>query len=159
MTNSMESSVLGWIIWQTSSYLLQAEFHNVIQSKDGTLMCVTPYTRPYKKILFLPDPSAQYENKRVPTIYKAMDSTPETVMFIQALEALSDIEVYMSDSTIRDYFQEAENSEKRRELQSTIYEIEKAIKSFESVVLKNITRNSECICGSRKKFKKCCGIN
>lgn len=157
--NSMESSVFGWIIWQTSSYLLQAEFHNVIQSEDGTLMCVTPYTRPYKKILFLSDPSVQYENKRVPTIYKAINDAPETVTFIQALEALNEMEVYMSDPATRDYFQRPENNEKRSALQSTMNDIEAAIKSFESVVLKNVTRNSECICGSGKKFKKCCGVN
>ncbi|MDO8454559.1 MAG: SEC-C metal-binding domain-containing protein [Sulfurimonas sp.] len=155
--NNDEVSTLGWIIWQTSSHLLQAEFHNVIKSKNGTLRCVTPYKRDYKRILFLPDATMQYENRRVHTIYKAISDIVETKIFIEALESLSEIEIYMSDSSVCDYFNNPENVEKRNSLQTTMQDIENAIELFESIVLKDTTRNSECICGSGKKFKKCCG--
>ncbi|OHE21026.1 MAG: hypothetical protein A2540_02865 [Sulfurimonas sp. RIFOXYD2_FULL_37_8] len=157
--NSSESSILGWIIWQTSSYLLQAEFHNVIKSGSGKLICVTPYSKSYDKILFLEDSAMKYENKRVPTIYKAMDDSTETATFIHALEALSEVEVYMSDALVIEHLSDPQNIVKRNALQGTMRDIENAIGAFEAMVLKDIDRNSKCICGSGKKFKKCCGAN
>lgn len=157
--NSSESSILGWIIWQTSSYLLQAEFHNVIKSASGKLTCVTPYSKSYDKILFLPDSTMKYENKRVPTIYKAMDDSMQTATFIHAIEALSEVEVYMSNALVIEYLSDPQNIIKRNALQGTMRDIENAIGAFEAMVLKDTNRNSKCICGSGKKFKKCCGAN
>lgn len=152
-----ESSVYGWIIWQTSQHLLQAEFHCIRKGGDGLLTCITPYSRAYEQILFLPDPLYAYENKRVATRYKATSDAVETPEFIHALEALSDLEVTLSSQEAKAYINHPDNHLKRTMMLETMHAMEQAIERFEKMVLKGVGANSLCICGSGKKFKKCCG--
>ena len=152
-----EHSCYGWIIWQTSHHLLQAEFHCVIQADNGTLTCITPYARSYEKILFLPDPLYMYAQTRVPTRYQTISDALETPEFIHALEALSELEVNLSSQEAKAYINHPDNHEKRTVVLETMHAMENAIDRFEKMVLEGVGANSTCICGSGKKFKKCCG--
>lgn len=152
-----EGSLYGWIIWQTSHHLLQAEFHCVIQAHDGSLTCVTPYSRVYEQILFLPDPLYMYANQRVQTRYHATSDACETAEFIHALEALSELEVSLSSAEAKTYINHPDNHLKRTALIDTMHAMEGAIERFEKMVLQGVGANSLCVCGSGKKFKKCCG--
>lgn len=155
--NSGDSGVLGWVIWQTSTHLLQAEFHSVILRSNGDLGCVTPFNRPYSKILFLPHFDFLYKQKRVQTRYKAISDAKETTPFIDALEAIAILEEELSSKEAREYINLPENQTQRETLIKTIHKMETAVENFEKMVLKNTGPNSPCICESGLKFKKCCG--
>ena len=152
-----EGSHYGWIIWQTSTHLLQAEFHSVVELDDNSLVCITPYHRPFDKILFLPDPSFVYDNIRVPSRYFPTSDAPETQEFIHALQAISELEVTMSNPQAVAYINHPDNIAQKESLSQTIHSMEQAVERFERMVLEGVGSNSLCICGSGKKFKKCCG--
>jgi hypothetical protein len=147
----------GWIIWQTSNHLLQAEFHCVIHHNNGNLECITPYHRDYTKILFLPEPNRLYEQKRTPTRYFPISDAKETKPFIDALEAIVYLEEMFSNNDAKEYINDPINSKKRDDLRKNIHDMEQAVENFERMVLCGIGPNSVCICGSEKKYKQCCG--
>jgi hypothetical protein len=149
----------GWIIWQTSEHLLQAEFHCVVQHGNNSLECVTPYHRDYSQILFLPEPNRLYQNKRTPTRYLSTSDAKETQPFIDALGAIVYLEELLSSEEAKEYLNNPTNAKKKVELVQNIHNMEKAVLDFERMTLKGIGPNSLCICGSKKKFKKCCGKN
>lgn len=160
VSNSLEHNELshyGWIIWQTSTHLLQAEFHSVVELDDQSLVCITPYHRPFEKILFLPDPTFTYNNNRIPSKYYPTSDAPETKEFIHALQAISELEVTMSNPQAVAYINHPDNVAQKESLSQTIHSMEQAVERFERMVLQGVGSNSLCICGSGKKFKKCCG--
>ena len=154
---SDDKTLNGWVIWQTSEHLLQAEFHCVIQHSNQSLECVTPYIRQYQQILFLPEPERLYENKRTPTRYLSTSDAKETQPFIDALDAIVYLEELLSSNDAKEYINDPSNSTKKSELIKNIHDMEQAVNNFEKMTLKGIGPNSPCICGSQKKFKKCCG--
>lgn len=155
--NIEDKTLNGWVIWQTSVHLLQAEFHCVIEHSDHSLECVTPYNRSYNEILFLPDPKRLYENKRTPTRYLPISDAKETQPFIDALAAIVYLEELLSSDESKEYINNPSNLQKKVELMDNIHNMEQAVDQFERMTLKDIGPNSLCICGSEKKFKKCCG--
>jgi hypothetical protein len=62
------SQILGWQIWK-SSIIIEAEFHAIWKSPQEKLKDITPKLLPASKILFLPDPKANYTGAQVNNIY------------------------------------------------------------------------------------------
>jgi hypothetical protein len=153
---SEDKTLNGWVIWQTSNHLLQAEFHCVIQHSNQSLECITPYHRKYSQILFLPEPDREYLNKRTPTRYLSTSDAKETQPFIDALGAIVYLEELLSSEEAKNYINDPVNKKKKVELIQNIHDMEKVVDNFERMILKNVGPNSLCICGSEKKFKKCC---
>lgn len=151
-----ELNAYGWIIWQTAHHLLQAEFHSVIKQKDGSFVCVTPYNKKYTKILFLPDNTMLYDERRVRTIYKALVDLEEVRLFIEAVTTLNNLEVHMTNPQVIEQLKKPEHQEDVKQLQTTMQQIESAIEAYEKIVLNGVKRNDFCICGSGRKFKNCC---
>lgn len=153
------SKQYGWIIWQNANHVLSAEFHSVYVDSYGVLLDLTPYTRCFEKILFLPDNIKKYENTRVKTKYHPISNAQEVQPFIHAIEALSLLEEYMGHSSVREKINSPECEKQRNELNTTLSNIEIAIQKYEKMALGSIGRNDPCFCGSEKKLKNCCGRN
>lgn len=60
--------VLGWTLWELPSFFIEAEFHAVWESPSGELRDLTPRRSPTKRILFIRDPSMNYEGERINNI-------------------------------------------------------------------------------------------
>lgn len=154
-----ERLVYGWIIWKTSSYLLQAEFHGVKGKNSGEMECVTPYHRKYDRIVFLPDVTLDHSKGRVETRYYPMQADGTIQPFIDAVQGIALIEEYVSRQETVTMLNQAENHDQKMALLKSIHEMESAVENYEKIVLMGIGPNSPCICNSGKKFKKCCGQN
>src|ERR1700730_14900814 len=74
--------VLGWKIWEWYGVMIEAEFHMVWRSPDGQLHDVTPNLLPFKRILFLPDRSLNYQEKQVDNIRHPLIADPRVREFI-----------------------------------------------------------------------------
>lgn len=53
--------VYGWIIWQQTHMMLEAEFHSVWKSPCGRYLDITPNRIGSKQILFVPDMEHSYD--------------------------------------------------------------------------------------------------
>lgn len=73
---------IGWAIWYLRGILIEAEFHCVWEREDGVLVDLTPRRRCYKRTLFLPDPSRQYEGVQVNNIRQALSKDPLVHRFL-----------------------------------------------------------------------------
>jgi hypothetical protein len=62
----------GWTIWEWPSFMLEAEFHAVWVTPDGTYLDVVPKVDGERRILFLPDSQRVWERKVVPNRRKAL---------------------------------------------------------------------------------------
>lgn len=60
--------ILGWALWELPRYFIEAEFHAVWESPTGEVKDLTPRQSPTKKILFIRDPSMNYNGGRVNNI-------------------------------------------------------------------------------------------
>jgi hypothetical protein len=60
--------VLGWCIWERPGICLNAEFHAVWQSPEGTMRDITPKPDGEDRILFLPDPRIVWQGKRIASV-------------------------------------------------------------------------------------------
>lgn len=55
--------VFGWTVWLHSRMMLEAEFHSVWKSPEGTYFDITPNPISFKRIFFLPDYEQKYDFK------------------------------------------------------------------------------------------------
>lgn len=141
--------VLGWQIWK-SEVLIEAEFHAVWKSPDGVLIDITPKQLPISDILFLPDQKAKYDGSQVDNIRLNISGNRLVDDFIEIAKAIFKLEnegerafQYEVGFTGR----ESQIYQKLNVYKNGIYLMVKEGKS----------RKSYCFCGSRNKYKHCCG--
>lgn len=153
--------VNGWLVWQHGDLFIEVEHHAVWRKPTGELECVTPQTPPEKTITFIPDPPATYDfdtGMRTDNIRVALvkDSRLRLLKrLFQVFEEQTELKnsgrrlignVIITELT-------GENVRRFEEL-----EIEKSKLSAE-IMTWGIGRNAPCLCGSGKKYKKCCGAS
>lgn len=55
------STAYGWAVWHFRGAFFEAEHHGVWSDPTGDLIDVTPQVNGYDRIVFLPDPPAEYD--------------------------------------------------------------------------------------------------
>ena len=83
--------ILGWQIWQ-GQLLVEAEFHAVWKSPNGEVIDITPKSRSFDNILFIPDRNTIYEGKQVNNIRVNISGNPLVDDFIAVYGAVFRIE-------------------------------------------------------------------
>lgn len=143
--------ILGWKIWEWYGLMIEAEFHVVWQSADGTLHDITPCLSESDRVLFLPDVSLRYEGKQISNIRRPLVKDPRVKEFIKVNEAIFGLmnrgEREFQHGVITLSGKEA-NEKRSLDLRSAqlLFNIQKSTPS----------RNEYCRCGSGKKSKRCC---
>ncbi|WP_345193681.1 SEC-C metal-binding domain-containing protein [Kistimonas scapharcae] len=146
------TKVYGWQIWIWEDVFVEAEFHSVWKSDDGTLKDITPKTDSTKRILFLPDSKIVYEGKQVDNIRKPLSKNPLIRDYINTHKARFSLQNFGDRAYKHELTLEGEEYEIFRWLltwQTTL----------QNMLGDNLTKNSRCPCGSGNKFKSCCREN
>ena len=141
--------VLGWQIWKTD-ILIEAEFHSIWQSPNGTLKDITPKQEKIEKILFFPDERLIYDGSQKDNIRCNFTENRLVDDFIQLSETLFKI----LNKGKRKY-------EKNVMLSNNDIDLYKGIEmmriGIDRMLKQGFTRNSPCYCGNTKKYKHCHG--
>ena len=143
----------GWAIWEWPTVMLEAEFHAVWESPDRRLKDISARNDGVEKVLFLKDQDRKFvfsiEGYRVDNKRKPFSNHPIIIEFIQLAKTKFAIEEAATGSIKSIPSDQYLPIIKRMQLlQGMIYQ---------GRHLGKIGRNSPCLCGSGKKFKKCCG--
>jgi len=159
----------GWAIYWIPDLFIEAEFHAVWKSYNGSFTDVTPRTDGEKKILFLPDDYMLFEGVPIENIRKVLKDNAFTRVLLKS--AKLDFELkkkYHNGRYAHIPLDEKIKADKRKiEFWREEYlkgenipeEIKKLLYISSPMMISqgNIPRNSLCPCGSGIKYKKCCG--
>lgn len=140
----------GWAIWEWENVMIEAEFHAVWRSPEGRLICVSPHEYD-DRICFLPDNSKVFNRiDRVDNIRKSLRSEPIVDEFIKVCIALYAEKERLTKGQF-DVVKMQITPELRdlaRQHQALLNDIQK---------LPPLPKpNSECFCGSGKRYRECC---
>lgn len=133
--------IYGWSIWEWPKVLVEAEFHCIWKSPNGDLVDISPRPDQQSKILFLQDSSKAFnfhQPTRTDSIRMALNPDPLIDEFIKELERVQSL--IPRPNMPYDY---SLLNVKRNKLQAQIYK-------------RYVSKNASCLCGSGKKFGKCC---
>jgi len=122
---------------------MEAEFHAVWKSTEGTLLDITPKADEESRILFLPDPAATYCGNYVDNKRLALRDDAVIVDFIRMSEEI---------------FRLTRIGKPGQAVHLNKGEIVPIVKRLEylGAMLKVGARDHDpCFCGSGKKYKKC----
>jgi len=151
---------LGWSVWQHDDLFIEGEFHAVYDPGGGLqwIDC-TPRPGSFSEILFIPDPDATYDlastdvidNCRVPLrsdprIQAALDCFSEVATLMNSVQGVN---VILPQDVARKVMA---CKIKATQLLSQVTQPQHRVVSAPKV-----GRNDPCPCGSRKKYKRCCG--
>ena len=143
------SQVIGWQIWK-SAILIEAEFHAVWKSSEGVLTDITPKQIPNSRILFLPDPKAEYIGAQTDNVRINISGNPIVDDFIEIAKA----QFRILNKGNRAMERKVTLSGK----EAVIYEaLNKVRAGIYLMALNGATRNSRCFCGRPEKYKHCHG--
>ncbi|HEY8559496.1 MAG TPA: SEC-C domain-containing protein [Pyrinomonadaceae bacterium] len=135
----------GWRIGEWYEIMLEAEFHAVWRAPNGDFRDVTPSGE--KRILFLPDDTGIYEGRQIPNVRLALSKSRLVHEFI-------DIQGKLFEA-----MNEGELAEKHGAISLPAHKIsplmDRSRHLFIQIYKSTATKNSECYCGSGKKYKKC----
>ena len=73
---------------ELSGIWLEAEFHTVWQSDEGSLLDLAPRQFAFERILFLRDPMRRYEGRQVASVFRALTQHPAVLRHIQLAHEL-----------------------------------------------------------------------
>lgn len=154
IANSGGTIQYGWTIWEWKDVLVEGEFHAVWRSPEDKLLCVSPQVNGEKRVLFLPDNSRAWDEKnRIDNIRIPLRQDSVVMDFIavkqeltKEMNALASSQFGVVAFAPSERF--AELSIQERALFKKINELSPIPKG-----------NNFCLCGSGKKYKKCCGSN
>ena len=140
-------AVYGWCIWSWPTIWFKAVHHAVWRHPDGQLVDPTPKRNKVSKILFLPDPSRGFDQKRrIDTVRSAGRPDRDIATLFEAEHRLYEYEERHSieegtrvRADIADYnaLQLAQNA------------------AYRKLLAKYLRPNDPCPCWSGKKAKKC----
>jgi len=149
----------GWQIWEWPNVLINAEFHAVWKDPSGSLVDITPKPPPIQRILFLPDPTREYDGRQVNNVRRPLRNDPAIKRFIKDCDREFEISNRGDRATQYDRIDVEEDEWK--ELEAIKKRKAEFLLRFKSkpapIRSQRIGRNEPCPCGSGKKYKKCCG--
>ena len=151
----------GWRFWELPGIYVEAEFHAVWRTEDGSLLDITPNQVGSQQVLFVADPSRVYEGHQVKNIRRALADHPAILNFFAAADAEYEFmnrgsradqhgQIVLSPAESREYMQ---IQTKKADAMSRM--MRKGAEPVRSPA--KVGRNEPCPCGSGRKFKKCCG--
>lgn len=141
---------LGWQIWQTPNIMIEAEFHAVWKSPDGTFKDITPKSENIRRILFIPDSKAKYNGALRNNIRLNISGNKLVDDFIRICNAI----YKLTNKGERAY----KNKIRLSNEESDVHQMLNKVKELVSTMINNgSSRNSPCICGSGDKYKHCHG--
>lgn len=80
--------VIGWSIWESPGFFVEAEYHAVWRSPEGRLVDITPKAARSDRILFVPQPDAAYVGRQVNNVRRAVSADPEVEAYLGAHDAM-----------------------------------------------------------------------
>jgi hypothetical protein len=144
----------GWQIWEWPGVMVEAEFHAVWRSPTGELHDITPKQVPVPQVLFLPDPRRKYDGLQVPNVRRSLSSDPRVAAFIESCE---DEFEFMNRGERATQHGELQFSAKDAQEFASIQRRKDALYSQLDSRPPRPGQNDPCVCGSGRKYKKCCG--
>jgi hypothetical protein len=81
----------GWTIWDWPGISVEGEFHAVWKKPDGQLLDITKKFDGETRILFAPDPTRVFSNRRVDTVRMAVGKDPRIKEWFDIHERLQKI--------------------------------------------------------------------
>jgi len=141
---------LGWQVWQIPDIMIEAEFHAVWKSPQGTLVDITPKSKPISRILFIPDCNSNYDGAQRNNIRLNVSGNRLVDDFIRTSNAIHNL----MNKGQRAYQRECDLSDDEALTYQLLMNIKDMILKM-AVAGKNI--NTLCICGSGKKYQFCHG--
>lgn len=139
----------GWAVWEWPNVMFEAEFWAVWVNHDGQLIDVTPRGRG-DKILFIADDKTKFEGRPINSILKPVIDHPLILQYIDLNKKIWQL----TDELVAVGKTEMAVCEVVAPLVDRKDALEKEI---DNILGGGIGRNDLCLCGSGKKFKKCCG--
>jgi len=143
----------GWRFWEVPWAYVEAEFHAVWRNPAGDLVDVTPTQTGVHRILFIADPSAVYGGRQVNNVRRALGTNPAVDEFLEAADAEFE---FLNRGSRADVHALSLSMSEAAELRAIEQRRADALVAM-AHSLPNPGRNDPCPCGSRKKYKKCCG--
>ncbi len=134
----------GWQIWEWLNNMLEAEFHAVWVTSEGSLVDITPKPANILNILFLPDPARKYDGRQVNNIRMPLRDDPFIKEFIEVNNKIFE---YLNSKELIDYYGPVQIP--KNLLQKKNYLLQK-------ISNRKLGPNEPCSCGSGKKYKNCC---
>jgi len=135
----------GWMIWEEPGKHLNAEFHAVWISPNDGLIDITKTVDGEETILFLPDTKRVYKNSPV--------ENRRMLLLNNDITRAWDRREHQRQLLNRKYFRHGRIDEIAVARELAAWDVEES----ESRARSKPGRNQPCVCGSGKKFKKCCG--
>jgi hypothetical protein len=144
------SAVIGWAIWELPTVFVEAEFHAVWVSPEGTYLDLAPKSTATQRIFFLPDVGKVYEGVPIDNVRRPVTGAPEVREFFLALEAK--YELMNRGARAREHGQIKLVGAEAQEY----HQIERDIATLGAQVIKlypYLGPYSPCLCGSGKKAR------
>ena len=123
----------GWTLWEMPNLLCTFEFHAVWVTDQDNFIDITPTADGESTILFLPDNQRRFLGKLIPNIRIPLADNEE----VRSLMKLWDAAAAM--------YERLPCGERS------------VVRISQPVTVTKVGRNQPCPCGSRTKYKKCCG--
>ncbi len=149
-------ALIGWALWEWPSVFVEAEFHSVWRVPNGSLLDISPKKSPTERILFLPDPSREYEGRQVNNVRSPLSRSPAVLAFFRAADAEYEFmnrgERAGQHGQIKVRGAEAEEYARIQRAKAHAF--------LEMVRLKpSVDAYDPCLCGSGKKVRWCHGVS
>ena len=150
------TSVIGWSLWEMPTLFVEAEFHAVWQSPDGSLWDISPKAEPTQRILFLIDPAREYQQRQVNNFRKPLRQDPVVLGFLAACD--DEFEFMNRGARVGQHGEISLQGEEAAEYHHI--QLKKAQFQLQMLPLyPRVGPYSPCWCGSGKKTKWCHGGN
>jgi len=148
------TAVIGWSLWEMPTLFIEAEFHAVWRSPDGSLLDIAPKANPTRRILFLHDPTRTYQGRSVDNIRRPLCFDPAVIGFLDACN--EEFELMNRGARAEQHGRISLRGEEAAEYER----IQKTKAQFSAQMLPlypKVGPYGPCWCGSGKKVKWCHG--
>lgn len=135
----------GWTIWERPGLLIEGEFHAVWVSPEGEFIDITPKVDGETEILFLPDSRRVWTGELVDNVRMPLVDNEITRLLVKSSK---------EQFAIR---QKHFKGGPRIEIPFMLLDELNEGYALPQQPRPKVGRNDPCPCGSRKKYKKCCG--
>lgn len=144
--------VVGWKLFIWPRVVVQFIGHAVLRRGDN-LVCVTPDTADEQRVLFVEDPSIEFDavnpNARLPSFFHAIDQHPDVSDFIRVEQQIHAIKAKFPARSGPLLLRGAD-AEQLQQLQV------QQVRLIRGITLRMCKPNERCVCNSGRKFRKCC---
>ncbi len=141
------SAVYGWNIFVWPRVWVEMEAHAVWRDSNGVLHDITPRRDNEKVVLFLEDKNATYKGLRQDNLRFSLSTMPIVHKMIAVAEQMFNVRFAKQQPYSNEVLVDI------KKLQC----VTDHMHTLKNTLNWSPKRNDPCPCGSRKKYKKCCG--